>query len=53
MLIGLPGLAKDKKLSKIVINRRLPNKLIFPICFCKRETFYNFFYKFDKFEIDF
>ena len=25
MLIGLPDLAKGRKLSKIVINRRLPN----------------------------
>ena len=25
MLIGLPDLAKERKLSNIVINRRLPN----------------------------
>ena len=25
MLIGLPDLVKERKLSKIVINRRLPN----------------------------
>ena len=25
MLIGLPDLAKERKLSKFVINRRLPN----------------------------
>ena len=50
MLIGLPDLAKERKLSKIVINTKY---LIFPICFCQRETFYNLFYKFDKFEIDF
>ena len=44
-------------LRKKVINNRDKSKmtkyLIFPICFCGRETFYNFFYKFDKFEIDF
>ena len=43
MLIGLPGLAKERNLSKIVINRRLPNIKILPICFCQRETFYNLF----------
>ena len=52
MLIGLPDLAKEKKLSKIVINRRLPNIWYSLIVFCQRETFYIFF-KFDKFEIDF
>ena len=26
--------------------------IIFPICFCQREIF-SFFYKFDKFEIDY
>ena len=28
VLIGLPDLAKERKLSKIVINRRLPNILM-------------------------
>ena len=28
VLIGLPDLAKERKLSKIVINRRLPNIFI-------------------------
>ena len=46
MVIGLTDL--EKKLSKIMINRRLQH-LIFPICFCQRETIH----KFDKLEIDF
>ena len=48
MLIGLPDLAKERKLSKIVI---IEDYHIFdiPYLFCQRETFYNF----DKFEIDF
>ena len=52
MLIGLTDLAKKK-----VIENRDKSKIakysIFPICFCQRETFYNFLYKFDKFEINF
>ena len=43
MLIGLPGLAKERKLSKIVINRRLQNIFNIPYLFCQRETFYKFF----------
>ena len=40
VLIGLPDLVNERKLSKIVINQRLPN---IPICFCQWETFYIFF----------
>ena len=50
MLIGLPDLAK-----KFIENRdksKITKHLIFPI-FRQRETIYIFFYKFDKFEIDF
>ena len=48
MLIGLLDLQK-----KIIKNRdksKITKLLIFPFCFCQRETI---FYKFDKFEIDF
>ena len=52
MLIGLPDLAK----KKVIENRdksKINKYLIFSFCFCQRETFYFFFYKFDKFKIDF
>ena len=42
MLIGLPDFAKERKLLKIVINWKFTKYLIFPICFCQRETFYIF-----------
>ena len=44
VLIGLPDLVNERKLSKIVIKK---DYQIFdiPICFCQRETFYNFFFK--------
>ena len=42
MLIGLPDLAKGRKSSKIVINLKITKYLVFPICFCQRETFYFF-----------
>ena len=48
MLIGLPDLAKEEINGKSKITKYL----IFPYCFCQRETFYIFF-KFDKFKIDF
>ena len=44
------------KRKKVIENRdKLKNTkyLILPICFCPRETFYIFFYNFDKFEIYF
>ena len=52
VLIGLPDLAKGRKLSKIVIRLKITKYLRFSICFCQRETFY-IFYTFDKIEIDF
>ena len=51
MLIGLPDLEKERKLSKIVINRRLPNNDI-PYLFLSKGGIY-IFHKFDRFEIDF
>ena len=41
MLIGLPDLAEERKLSKIVINRRLQS-IKYSLFFCQRETFYFF-----------
>ena len=32
MLLGLPGLAKEK----------ITKQFLFPICLCQRETIYNF-----------
>ena len=52
MLIGQPDLAKERKLSKIVINRRLPNILYSLFVFVKGGHF-TFFYKFDTFKSDF
>ena len=51
MLIGLPDLAKERKLSKIVINRRLPNINI-TYLFLSKGAVLHFFYKLDKLEID-
>ena len=51
MLIGLPDLA-----NKFIENRdksKNTKHLIFHICFRQRETIYDCFYKFDKFETDF
>ena len=42
MLIGLHDLAKGRKLSKIVINRRFTEYLIFPICFVKGNILHFF-----------
>ena len=53
MLIGLPDLAKERKLSKIAINRRLPNIYYCLFVSVKGRHFTFFFYKFDKFETDF
>ena len=53
MLIGLPDLAKERKLSKIAINQRLPNSYYSLFVSVKGRHFTNFFYKFDKLEIDF
>ena len=42
--------------KKIIENRdesKITKHLIFPICFCQKETIFIFFFKFDKFEIDF
>ena len=52
MLIGLPDLAKERKLSKIVINRRLPNSNIPYLFLLRGDILHFFFIKFDKFEID-
>ena len=52
MLIGLPDLAKERKLSKIVINRRLPN-IKYSLFVLSKGDILQYFYKFDKFEIDF
>ena len=52
MLICLPDLAKERKLSKIVINLRLPNINI-PFMSLSKRDILHFFYKFDKFEISF
>ena len=41
MLIGLPDLAKERKLSKNVINRRLPNSNI-PYLFLLRGDILHF-----------
>ena len=41
MLIGLPDLAK--KFIQNLDESKITKYLIFPICFCRRETFYNFF----------
>ena len=41
MLIGLPDLAKERKLSKIVISRRLPNSNI-PYLFLLRGDILHF-----------
>ena len=51
MLLGLPDLAEEnfENCDKLKITKHL----IFPIRYCQRETIYFFFYKFDKFEIDF
>ena len=43
VLIGLPGLAKEKKLSKIVINRSLPNIWYSLSVFVKERHFTIFF----------
>ena len=43
MLIGLPDLAKGKKVIENRDKSNFTKYLIFPICFCQRETFYNFF----------
>ena len=42
MLIGLPDLAKERKLSRIMINRRLPNIYYSLFVFVKGRHF-NFF----------
>ena len=44
MLIGLPDLAKGKKVIENRDKSNFTKYLIFPICFCQRETFYNFFF---------
>ena len=41
MLIGLPG--RRKKVIKNCDKSKITKYLIFPICFCNRETFYIFF----------
>ena len=43
MLIGQPDLAKERNLSKIVINRKDGQTFDIPYLFCQRETFYIFF----------
>ena len=43
MLIGLPDLAKEGKLSKIVINRRLPN-IIFHYLFLSKGDILQFLF---------
>ena len=43
MQIGLPDLAKERKLSKIVINRRLPNIYYSLFVFVKGRHFVVFF----------
>ena len=43
MLIGLPDLAKGRKLSKNRDKSKVVKYSIFPICFCQRETLYIFF----------
>ena len=43
MLIGLPDLAKGKKVIENCDKKKITKYLIFLICFCQRETFYNFF----------
>ena len=52
VLIGLPDLAKERKLSKIVIYRRIPNIWYCLFVFVQGRHF-TFFYKFDKFKIYF
>ena len=41
VLIGLPDLTKERKLSKNCDKSKITEYLIFPICFCQRETFHN------------
>ena len=43
MLIGLPDLAKRKKIIENRDKSKITKYLIFLICFCQRETFYFFF----------
>ena len=50
MLLGLPDLAKENFENRD--KSKITKHLIFPICYCQRETIY-IFYKFDKLEDDF
>ena len=43
MLIIPTWFGKRKKFVEIRDKSKITKYLIFPICFCKRETFYNFF----------
>ena len=42
MQIGLPDLAKEKKVIENRDKSKITKHLIFPICFCERETFCRF-----------
>ena len=51
-MCGEVYLIRQKKIFSKIVNK-MTKHLIFPICFCQRETVFNFFLKFDQFEIDF
>ena len=51
VLLGLSVLAEDNFENRG--KSTITNHLMFPVRYCQRETIYFFFYKFDKFEIDF
>ena len=43
MLIGLPDLAKERKVSKIMINRKITKYVIFPYLFLSKGDILHFF----------
>ena len=52
MLIGLPNLAKERRVSKIVIDRRVPN-IKYSLFVIVKGRHFTIFLQIDKFEIDF
>ena len=42
-MIDLPDFGKRKKVIENRDKSKVTKYLIFPICFCQRETFYSFF----------